>query len=142
MTDRPRYDDLSDEELESLIRCLPGRGPSSDLRARVLSHGLRAGRRRSRAPRPALALAALFALLLADLLILSSQNAGLGMKTAPAAVVRADTSATQNSDLAWLSESGRPGLTQRIALLRAQKQTRQHTYSLLRRSLLENAEGG
>ena len=142
MNDHSRYRNMSDEDLEDLIRGLAHRRPSAALRDRVLGLADRRVPGRFALPRPAFALAALFVLLLAALLILTSQNAGLAMKRAPAAFVRAEASPAEGEYLAWPEGIGRPGLTQRMALLRAHEHKRQHTYSLLRRSLLDNAEGG
>lgn len=142
MTDRSRYRDMTDDDLERLIRDLPTRQPTAALRHRILSHVDQRNSRRPALSRPAFAFAALIVLLVADLLALSLQDAGLGLKRAPAALIRAQPSPAEDQYLAWLHEIGRSGLTQRIALLRAQEERSRYTYSALRRSLLDNAEGG
>ena len=143
MTDRQRYREMSDDQLESLIRGLPGRGPSSGLRARVLSDSLRSRARRRRAHRPALAFAALICLLLADLLILSLQDAGLAaIGGTSSAVVTARARAQADEQMTWLREVGASGLGLRVAHLSADSGTRPGTRSELLRDLLAPGNGG
>jgi hypothetical protein len=143
MTDRRRYSEMSDDELESLIRGLPGRGPSSGLRTCVLSHRLRPRPTRRRAPRPALAFAAFICLLLADLLVLNLQDAGLAaIGRASPAVVTAQARPQEDERLAWLKELGVSGLGLRVAQLSADSGTRPQTRAEVLRSLLAPGNGG
>jgi len=133
---------MSDDQLESLIRGLPGRGPSSGLRTRVLSHGLRPRPTRRRAPRPALAFAALICLLLADLLVLNLQDTGLSVNArVSAAVVTAQARPEEDERLAWLRELGVSGLGLRVARLSADSERRPQTRAELLRTLLPSGNG-
>lgn len=142
MTDRPRYDDLSDDQLESLIRGLPARQPSAALRRRILSHADQRRARRLSLPRPALALAALLVLFLADLMVIASQNAGLAVSAAPAAIARAHTSVVESDRPAWLSEMGAEELGPRIAQMVTERLPNPPTYYELTAELLQTANGG
>ena len=143
MTDRRRYHEMSDDQLESLIRSLPGRGPSSGLRARVLSHGLRPHPTRRRAPRPALAFGVLILLLVVDLLVLNLQNTGLAaIGGASPAVATAQARPQEDERLAWLRELGVSGIGLRVAHLSADSGTRPQTRAEILRSLLAPGNGG
>ncbi len=143
MTDRRRYNDMSDDELESLLRGLPARAPSDGLRARVLSYGLRARRPRPHTLRPVLAFAALILLLVADLLVLHVQDTSLSADAgASPAVVTAQAPLQDDESVAWLRELGVSGLGLRVARLSADSETRPQTRAELLRSLLTPGNGG
>jgi len=72
VTDR-RFVDITDAEIEGLVRRLPGREPGEALRARVLAAG-NSKPRRLTLLRPIVALGALAALVLLDVLALSRQD--------------------------------------------------------------------
>jgi hypothetical protein len=71
MTHRRGYRDMSEEQLEDLVRGLPQREPRPHLRDRILAAA--AAPRPTGRRGPALAVAALVFLVLADLLVLRSQ---------------------------------------------------------------------
>ena len=142
MSESSRYHDMSDEELESLITALPRRAPRPALREDILSQAPRRQARRAMLFRPAFALAALAVLLIADLLALKVQDAGLAPSTKASAVTITARAAGQgDQDVAWLQEMGASGLSLEIARRSTQAQNQQSYPSLLK-ALLEGAEGG
>jgi hypothetical protein len=137
------YRDLTDHELERLIRGLPRREPGADLRRRVLLVWPAQTRRRSHLLRPALVLAALPLLILADALILNFQNASLRSTAADSiGALAARTPSGQSEFLAWVGDTGASSPLLRIALLRAEREPLPDTYSALLRDLCEGANGG
>ena len=139
MTDR-RQHDMEVGELERLLRGLPRRAPSADLRRRVFAATALARRPLVRA-RPALAAAALVALVALDLLVVNLQDRQLArtLPAPPAAMVAA--APAPNHDLAWLRELGLPDESLAVVALSRQAAS-QDTYLSLRDSLLANGSGG
>ena len=139
MTDR-RLHDMEVSDVERLLRGIPRRAPSPDLRRRVFAAGAVARRPLARA-RPALAAAALVALVVLDLLVVNLQDRQLAraLPAPPAAMVAA--APTPDPDLAWLRDLGLPDSSVAVAALRRQAVGRD-TYFSLRDSLLANGSGG
>lgn len=136
MTDR-RLHDMEVADLERLLRGLPRRAPSADLRRRVLAAGVPACRPLGWA-RPAFAAIALIAL---DLLVVTVQDRQLAraLPAPPAAMVAA--APAPDPDLAWLRELGLPDESVVVVALSRQAVGRD-TYFSLRESLLANGSGG
>jgi hypothetical protein len=142
MSDRARRRSIADNELENLIRGLPRREPRPALRDRILSRATLPRHRRAALLRPAFALAALAALLIADLLALKVQDAGLPTSPkATALTVTAQAPAQDDQDVAWLREMGGSSLSLEVARRSTQAQ-KQQSYPSLLKALLEGAEGG
>lgn len=139
MTDR-RLHDMEVADLERLLRSLPRRAPSADLRPRVFADVAFARRPLARA-RPALAAAILVALVALDLLVVNFQDRQLAriLPAPPAAMVAA--APTADPDLAWLRDLGLPDSSVAVAALRRQAVGRDSYFSL-RESLLANGSGG
>jgi len=127
-------------DLERLMRGLPRREPSADLRRRVLAAGAVTRRPLAQA-RPALAAAALVVLLALDLIVVTIQDRQFAriLPAPPAAMVAA--APAPDHDLAWLRELGLPDESVAVAALRRQEVGRD-TYFSLRDSLLANGSGG
>jgi len=139
MTDR-RLHDMEVADLERLLRGLPRRAPSAELRRRVLA--VRAVSRRPLArARPALAAAVLVALVALDLLVVNLQDRQLTriLPAPPTAMVAA--APTPDHDLAWLRELGLPDRSVAVVALTGHAVGRD-TYFSLRQSLLANGSGG
>ena len=137
------YRDLTDDELERLIGGLPRREPGLDLRRRILSVRPVPARRRSGPFRPALALAALSLLILADGLVLGLQNAHLQIAGAGAVGTRVAPTASESDEVpAWLGDDALSSGPLHIALLRADRESPADTYGALLRALCEGADGG
>ncbi len=139
MTDR-RLHDMEVGEFERLLRGLPRRAPSADLRRRVFAAGALAHRPLVGA-RPVLASAILVALVALDLLVVNLQDRQLAraLPAPPAAMVAA--APAPNHDLAWLRELGLPDESLAVVALSRQAAS-QDTYLSLRDSLLANGSGG
>jgi hypothetical protein len=140
MTDRQRYDDASDEELERVISCLPRREPRTELRERILSQAHGRQPRRTRLLRPALALGALILLLAVDVLVVLSQDGRLG---GPAGGKQVAVAAEEGRDGPFhsLDEIGGSDLLLRIARRHAEANP-QPSYFELRRQLMAEGNGG
>ena len=139
MTDR-RLHDMEVGDLEGLLRGLPRRAPSADLRRRVFASGAFARRPLARA-RPALAAAALVALFVLDLLVVTIQDRQFAraLPTPRPAVLAA--APAPDPDLAWLREVGLPENSVIVSAL-ARNAVGRDTYFSLRDSLLANGSGG
>ena len=139
MTDQ-RLRDIDKDGFENMIRGLPRRAPSADLRRRVFAAGAFARRPLIRA-RPALAAAVLVALVALDALVANLQDRQLAriLPAPPAAMVAA--APTADPDVAWLRDLGLPDSSVAVAALGRQAVGRD-TYFSLRESLLANGSGG
>ncbi|HUU54342.1 MAG TPA: hypothetical protein VMY87_05415 [Armatimonadota bacterium] len=139
MTDR-RLHDMEVEDLERLLRGLPRRAPSAELRRRVLAAGAVTRRPLAQA-RPALAAAVLVALVALDALVVNLQDRQLAraLPAPPAAMVA--VASVPDPNLAWLRELGLPNESVAVVALTRQAVTRD-TYLSLRDSLLANGSGG
>jgi hypothetical protein len=143
MTDETRYGRMSDAELEDLVRGLPRRAPLTAVRARILAGASERPCRRSRLFRPAMAAAALVALLLMDVAAVALQNRQLavgGMERS--ATVGAHAVAMSQQDTAWLREIGVPDGRLTLAMLGARRVAPQTSYRAFGRDLVQNGEGG
>lgn len=139
MTDR-RLHDMEVADLERLVRGFPRREPSADLRRRVFAVGALTRRPLARA-RPALASAALIALVALDLLVVTLQDRQLARSLpAPPPTMVASTPAPDRG-IAWLRDLGLPEDSIAVVSLTRQNATRD-TYFSLRDSLLANGSGG
>jgi hypothetical protein len=143
MNDDTPYRDMSDEELEHLIRGLPGRQPRAALRDRVLLGARRRPVRRGTLLQPAFALGALFILLLADIIVVGLQDAGLSARAGISpSVLTAQRAPAERDVPAWLREIGAEELDPRIAQMVAERPPHAATYSALLADLLQNGNGG
>jgi hypothetical protein len=89
MAGRFRDREWSEEQLEDLVRGLPQRTPDADLRARVLAAAAARQTRPAGRRRPALAVAALALLVLADMLVLRQQTPPPSASPEPQAIAAA-----------------------------------------------------
>jgi hypothetical protein len=143
MNDDTPYRDMNDEELEGLISGLPGRQPRPALRDRVLLGARRPSARRVRLLRPAFALAALVILLLADMIVVGLQDAGLSARAGVSpSVLTAQRAPAERDVPAWLREIGAEELGPRIAWMVAKRPPDAATYSALLADLLQTGNGG
>lgn len=129
------WSEISETELARLLRGLPGREPSADLRARVLTRAAHQPRR-GRLPRPAFALVSLIVLVLLDFLVLTWQDRAAGRASLPTTVV----SAEQSDEQQLLDDLGLPAgylMTARVLSVEPPADT----YFSLRNRLLQNGEG-
>ncbi len=143
MNREARYREMSDEELECLISGLPGRQPRAALRDRVLLAAGRPSVCRVRFLRPAFALGALAILLLADMMVVNLQDAGLAARAgASPSVLTAERAPAERDVPAWLSEIGAEELGPRVAWMVAERPPDAATYSALLADLLQTGSGG
>ena len=143
MNDDTHYRDMSDEELEDLIRGLPGRQPRAALRDRVLLAAQRRPVRRVILLRPAFALAALVILMLADMIVVGLQDAGLAARAGVSrSVLTAQRAPAERDVPAWLREIGVEDFGPRIAQMAAERQPGAATYPALLADLLQTGNGG
>jgi hypothetical protein len=143
MNDDTPYRDMSDEDLEGLIRGLPGRQPRATLRDRVLSGVRRPAVRRLTLLRPALGFGALIILLLADVIVVDLQDAGLAARAGVSPSVLTAERAPAGRDVpAWLREIGADEFGPRIAQMVAERPPHSPTYAALLADLLESGNGG
>jgi len=136
---KPRYHDITDEDLENAIRGLPRREPRAGMRERVLSHSTAPQPHRARSPRLAFGLAALAVLLLADWLVIKSQDVGSPFGASPQAVV-AQSEPASRDEVALMRELAASGLPLRLAMRHPAPQPQ--TYFDLRNRMLNEADGG
>ena len=135
VTDR-RFADMSEEDITALIRRLPRREPSAALRARALS-GAAGSVRRPGALRPAMALAALVVLFMADFMMGQWQEKQIAhMFPAPRSIV-ATKPVPAEDDMNAVDLV----MSYRLAGLRP-RGNEGETYLELRDRLLRNGEGG
>ena len=143
MNDNAPYRDMSDEELEHLIRGLPGRQPRAVLRDRVLLGARRPSVRRGTLLRPAFALGALLMLLLADIIVVGLQDAGLAARAGISpSVLTAQRAPAERDVPPWLREIGAEELGPRVAWMVAERPPDAATYSALLADLLQTGNGG
>jgi len=136
---KPRYHDMTDEDLENAIRGLPRRQPQAGLRERVLSHPTAHQPHHARAWRPAYALAALVVLMAADWLVIRSQDVAGPLGASPQAVV-AQSEPMSPDEAAFMRELAASGLPLRLAMRHPGSQS--ETYFDLRNRMLNEADGG
>ena len=143
MNDDTPYRDMSDEELEGLIRGLPGCQPRAALRDRVLLGARRPSVRRATLLRPAFALAALVILILADMIVVGLQDGGLAARAGVSpSMLTAQRAPAERDVPAWLREIGAEELGPRIAWMVAESPPDAATYSALLADLLQTGNGG
>ena len=135
--------EMSDEQLEHLVRGLPGRQPRAALRDRVLLGERRAPVRRVILLRPAFAFGALVILVLADMVVLGLQDARLAARAGVSPSVATVARSPAERDVpAWLRETGAEELGPRIAHMVAERPPDAVTYSALLADLLQTGNGG
>ena len=139
MTDR-RLHDMEVSDVERLLRGIPRRAPSADLRRRVFAAGAPARRPLAHA-RPALAAAILVVLVALDALIVNLQDRQLARALPPPAAAMVAAAPAPDPDLDWLRELGLPDESVAVVALGRQAVGRD-TYFSLRDSLLANGSGG
>jgi hypothetical protein len=130
---------MTDEDLENAIRGLPRREPHAGLRESVLSRVPAPQPHRARSPRLAFGLAALVVLLLADWLVLRSQDVGSPFGASPQTVV-AQAEPASRDEIALMRELAASGLPLRLAMRHPGPQP--ETYFDLRNRMLNEADGG
>jgi hypothetical protein len=137
MSDPTRWSEMTDAEIEGLIRRLPAKQPAAELRGRVL---VRASRRvgRTAALRPAIALGALVVLLLLDSVVLAWQDRRMGGDIRMTGTVAPAVKPLPGDSLGDLDLAGAPYLPARLRVAAAERET----YLQLRSRLLEKGEGG
>ena len=133
--------EITDDELEGMIRGLPSRAPSADLRRRVLSGAAARAPRRRIALLPAYALAALVLLATADVLVLRWQSADLGRSASyTSATAAAQSQQVGEDEVEWLRDLGVSSAALRLALL-AEPRAEQDSRSALLREPLNESNG-
>jgi len=137
MSENRRYCDMTEEEFESAVRGLPRRETRPGMRERILSYSPQP--RHVGRPRLAFALAALIVLLLADWLVLKSQDVGSPFGASPQAVV-AQSEPASKDEIALMRDLAASGLPLRVAMRHPTAQT--ETYFDLRNRMLNEADGG
>ncbi len=152
---RKSWSQVSDTDLEGLIRALPARRPAAGVRERVLALASRRARPAAWL-RPAVALGALAVLLLLDALTLSWQERSIRRPIQVAQQVSRGTSppvplsarpfgklraSGEGVPDDWLDELGPAGTPYMFAHLRSPN-TDGETYLQLRSRMLKKAEGG
>ena len=137
MSDPTRWSEMTDAEIEGLIRRLPAKQPAAELRGRVLA---RASRRvgRAAALRPAIALGALAVLLLLDSVVLAWQDRRMGGEIGMTGTFAPTVRPLPSDSWGDLDVAGAPFLSARLRVADVEPET----YLQLRTRLLEKGEGG
>ncbi|MFB3881137.1 MAG: hypothetical protein ACE149_07730 [Armatimonadota bacterium] len=136
MPDQSRWSEMTDADIEDLIRRLPGERPADALRERVLA-AAPVQRRRTWVLQPSAALGTLAILIALDLLTISLQDRKLRWAGAEAPATSVQSVAASAADPDW-AKAGSPLLSARFSIARAAPET----YLQLRARLLETGEGG
>jgi hypothetical protein len=137
MPDQTRWSEMTDAEIEGLIRRLPVKQPAAELRGRVLARSAGATHRPPLL-RPAIALGTLVVLIALDLLTLGAQERRLAGALPSAGAATIARQPDEADSLRELEGVGMPYLSARLHLTRNDGET----YWQLRTRLLETGEGG
>jgi len=137
MSDPTRWSEMTDAEIEGLIRRLPAKQPAAELRGRVLVRAAGATQRRP-VLRPAVALGTLAVLLLLDSVVLAWQDRRMGGEIRMTGTVAPTVRPLPSDSWGDLDLAGAPFLSARLRVADVEPET----YLQLRSRLLEKGEGG
>jgi hypothetical protein len=137
MSGPSRWSEMTDTDVEELIRRLPLRQPAAEVRERVLAVP-QSARRRPSLLRPAVAFGTLAVLIVLDLLALGAQERRLAGALPSASAATIARKPDEADSLRDLEDGGMPYLSARLHLTRDDGET----YWQLRTRLLETGEGG